>query len=72
LAKVQQEHEKLRAKANKEYKKDHKSNLKDKEINASQKGLWIMVRNVDEARADEAEEQRRKTDSPFGLLSLSR
>lgn len=30
-----------------------------------------MVRNLDEARADEAEEERRKADFPFGLLPLS-
>jgi flagellar biosynthesis GTPase FlhF len=72
LAKAQHEYEKLRAKANKESKKDHKGNPKDKEISASKKGLWIIVRNVDEARADEAEEERRKADAPIGLLSLSR
>jgi hypothetical protein len=72
LAKIQEEHEKMARKVNKEPKKDHNTHRKDKEIEASKKGLWIMVRNIDEARADEAEEERRKADSPFGFLSLSR
>jgi hypothetical protein len=67
LAKLQEEHEKLVAKAEKESGKHRKGNRKDKEINASKKGLWIMIRNVDEARADEAEEERRKAGSPFGF-----
>jgi hypothetical protein len=67
LAKLQEEHEKLVAKAEKESGKHRKGNRKDKEINASKKGLWIMRRNVDEARADEAEEERRKAGSPFGF-----
>jgi hypothetical protein len=58
--------------AGKEFKKDHKYREKDnKEIKASKKALWIMVRNLDEARADEAEEERRKADFPFGLVPLS-
>jgi hypothetical protein len=37
----------------------------------ARRALWIMVRNLDEARADEAEEERRKADFPFGLVPLS-
>jgi hypothetical protein len=72
LTKVRVEHEKLLLKGEKESMKERKSNQKDKEIKESKKGLWIMVRNIDEARADEAEDERRKGDAPFGFLSLSR
>ena len=73
LAKIQEEQEKVSRKTDKESRKGQKNYQKDdKEIKASKKGLWILVRNVDEARADEAEEQRRKAESPFALLPLSR
>jgi uncharacterized GH25 family protein len=71
LARMQVEHEKVARNVGKESKGDHKHREKDdKEIKASKKGLWVMVRNLDETRADEVEEERRKADSPFGLVPL--
>jgi hypothetical protein len=42
----------------------------DGEVKANE-GLWITVRSLDIARADEAEEERRGTDPLFGLVPLS-
>jgi hypothetical protein len=43
----------------------------DEEVKTNKDGLWITVRSLDIARADEAEEERRGTDPLFGLVPLS-
>ena len=54
-ARILAEHEKVARNADKESKKDYKDRKKDdKEVKASKRGLWIMVRNLDETRADES------------------
>ena len=73
LAKIEKEREKVFRKAAKESEKEQKDYQKDdKEIKESKKGLWIMVRNLDEVQADEEEEARQKANSPLAFLSSSR
>lgn len=63
LTKVRVEHEKLLLKGEKDSMKERKGNQKDKEIKESEKGWWIVVRNIDEAKL-----MRQKTRGGRGTL----
>lgn len=41
----------------------------DQEVKNSAKGRWVVIRSLDEARAEEAEEELRKASSLFAFLS---